>query len=74
MTLADLRPSERAVLLQVGGERSLRRRLLELGFLPGTAVTLKKVALFRDPLEFELRHSRISIRRREASAITVQPA
>lgn len=73
VTLADLSVSQRARLVEVGGERTFRRRLLELGFVPGTVVTLRKVAPMGDPLEFEVRHCRISIRRREAQAVTVEP-
>lgn len=72
MTLADLRVTQCAHLIQVGGERTFRRRLLELGFVPGTPITLRKIAPLGDPLEFEVRHCRISIRRREARAITVE--
>lgn len=71
-TLADLQVTQTARLVEVGGERAFRRRLLELGFVPGTPVTLRKVAPLRDPLEFEVRHCRISIRRAEAAAITVE--
>lgn len=72
-TLADLPLAGRARLLTVGGERHFRRRLLELGFVPGAEVVLRKVAPLGDPLEFEVRHCRISIRRAEAAAIAVEP-
>lgn len=72
MTLADLVPSEKATLVDVGGARAFRRRLMELGFVPGTVVTLDKVAPLGDPLEFTVRRCSVSIRRREAAAITVE--
>lgn len=71
-TLDDLRLEERARLLAVDGDRGFRRRLMELGFVPGTPVVLRKRAPLGDPLEFEVRHGRISIRRREAAAIRVE--
>lgn len=55
-----------AVVDRVGGARSFRRRLMEMGLVPGTEVTLVNIAPLGDPLEIELRGSRISIRRREA--------
>ncbi len=58
----------------VGGEPAFRRRLLELGFLPGTSVTLLGVAPLRDPVLIELRGCRFSIRRAEAEAISVSVA
>jgi len=74
MTLADLSPSQRATLLAIGGDRSFRRRLMELGFVPGTAVELRKVAPLGDPLEFAVRGGSVSIRRREAAAIRIERA
>lgn len=58
---------------KIGGERSFRRRLLELGFLPGTEVVVRNVAPLGDPLELEVRGARISIRRAEARQIQVGP-
>lgn len=72
MTLADLEPAERATLVAIGGARAFRRRLMELGFVPGTAVTLRKIAPLGDPLEFCVRRGSVSIRRHEAQAVTVE--
>ena len=35
MSLHEIRPGQSARIAHVGGERSFRRRLMELGFLPG---------------------------------------
>jgi Fe2+ transport system protein FeoA len=55
----------------VGGDRPFRRRLLELGFLPGVEVRLLGVAPMGDPLDIEVRGCRFSLRRAEADAILV---
>ena len=55
----------------VGGERAFRRRLMELGLVPGTEVTVSRVAPLGDPLEIEARGCSISIRAAEAKAIVV---
>ena len=57
----------------VGGERSFRRRLLELGLLPGTVVEIIRVAPLGDPLEISLRGSRLSFRREEAAQVRIKP-
>lgn len=71
MTLQDAKKGEWSTVASVGGERSFRRRLLEMGFLPGTQVRLVGVAPLGDPLELELRGGRLSIRKAEAAAITL---
>lgn len=56
---------------KVGGERGFRRRLLELGLLPGVDIQLLRVAPLGDPLELLTRGAHLSIRRREAQMIEV---
>ncbi len=70
-TLAQLGLRRTARIDAVGGERAFRRRLLELGFLPGVDVQLIGVAPLGDPLEIEVRGCRFSLRRAEAEVIAV---
>ena len=70
-TLAALRPGQTAVLRGVQGDRGWRRRLMELGFVPGTSLTLVRRVGVGDVLEVELRHSRISLRISEAADVLV---
>ena len=67
--LRDLVPGQSARLAQVGGERSFRRRLMELGFLPGTRVRLVRRVDVGDLVELEVRGSHISLRHSEASQL-----
>jgi Fe2+ transport system protein FeoA len=53
-------------------DRLVRRRLLELGLLPGTEVTVVRRAPLGDPLELSVRGYRLSIRADEARAIGVE--
>ncbi|MFT7465115.1 MAG: Fe2+ transport system protein FeoA [Pseudohongiellaceae bacterium] len=73
-TLADLSTGSEAILQSVGGERAYRRRLLELGFVPGTTLKMIRRVELGDVLEVELRHSRVSLRISEAKALTLEPA
>jgi Fe2+ transport system protein FeoA len=68
-SIAELKPAQSGVVTEVGGERAFRRRLMEFGLVPGTKVTLRKVAPLGDPLELEVRGCRLSIRKREAAAV-----
>jgi ferrous iron transport protein A len=74
MSLAEAAIGQPVIVEHVGGERGFRRRLMELGLLPGTSVALMRVAPLGDPLELSVRGSRLSIRRSEARAIRVHPA
>jgi ferrous iron transport protein A len=73
-SLADT-PLGRAVTVrEVAGGHAFRRRLLEMGLVPGTRVRVVTVAPLGDPLRIEVRGGEWSIRRDEASQITVVDA
>ena len=46
---------------------------MEMGLVPGAQVIVRNVAPLGDPLEIEVRHGRLSIRKHEASQIQVRP-
>ncbi len=71
-TLALVPLHTRATLVEVRGERGLRRRLMELGLVPGTEVAVTNVAPLGDPLEISVRGARLSVRRAEAAGMRVR--
>ena len=74
MPLSRLPHDQLAVLRRVGGTRSHRRRLLELGFVPGTELRLVRRVEVGNVLEVELRSCRVSLRISEADGIEVEVA
>jgi ferrous iron transport protein A len=72
MTLAELTPGGRAEVLAVAGCDDLSTRLLEMGLTPGVVVEYVGAAPLGDPLEFELRGYRLSLRRSEARRVEVR--
>ena len=72
MTLRDLSVGKSGRVLTVGGEKVLRRRLLDMGITPHTVVTVKKVAPMGDPVELLLRGYVLSLRLEDAEKIMVE--
>lgn len=72
-SLLDVPRRKTVIVEEVGGDRAFRRRIMEMGLLPGTAVRVLAVAPLGDPLTLELRGSRLSIRKREAAQVRVAP-
>ena len=72
MTLDQLAPGQPATIHRVGGSGVFRRRLLELGWLPGTPVQRTGQAPLGDPLTFLVRGAVLGLRRADARAIEVQ--
>ena len=71
MTLKDLQIGKSGIVETVGGEKILRRRLLEMGITPCTTVTVKKAAPMGDPIELLLRGYVLSLRLQDAERITI---
>lgn len=71
-SLAEIPRGRSATVLEVAGQRAFRRRLLEMGLIPGTEVRVVTVAPLGDPLRIEVRGGQWSIRRAEAAQIQVQ--
>ena len=69
--LSSLRPSETGSVVRVEGPDDVRRRLVEMGFVPGVPVEVVATAPLGDPLEVSLRGYRLAIRRSEAAGVTV---
>jgi len=63
---------QEAVITAVGGEGSLRCRLLDMGLIPKTLVRVEKVAPLGDPIELRVRGYSLSLRKEDAHNITVE--
>jgi ferrous iron transport protein A len=72
MTLAHALLGRLVTVSRIGGERAFRRRLMELGLVPGTRLELKSIAPLGDPMELLVRGCSLSIRRSEAEHVEVE--
>jgi ferrous iron transport protein A len=71
-SLLDVPRQKFVVVTRVDGERAFRRRIMEMGLVPGTAVRVTAVAPLGDPVTVELRASKLSIRKSEAALVQVR--
>ena len=71
--LSRLAPGECAEIEAVDGASPIGRRLLDLGFRPGTRLRVIRRAPLGDPTTYERRGSRFCLRRAEAERISVAP-
>ena len=72
MTLNELKIGTTAVITAVGGDGALRCRLLDMGIIAKTRVTLQKVAPMGDPIEIRVRGYELTLRVEEAEKIEVE--
>lgn len=71
VSLNQLGDGARGRLVSIGGDRAFRRRLMELGLLPGTSVRIVRRTPVGGVVELEVRRSRLSLRLAEADRLFV---
>lgn len=74
MTLNELKTGSSGIITAVGGDGPLRCRLLDMGLIPHTRVTLQKVAPMGDPIEIRVCGYELTLRVEEAQKIEVKEA
>lgn len=72
VNLSTLKVGQEAKVIRVTAESRLKRRLLDMGVVPGTKVRLEKIAPLGDPIDVIVKGYHLSLRKEEASAITVE--
>ena len=71
MKLSDLKTGETGVIAKVGGQGNFRKRLIEMGFIPGKKVHVIMNAPLKDPIEYDILGYKVSLRRAEAELIEI---
>lgn len=70
-TLEDLKEGETGVIARVKGKGAFRRRIMDMGFIPGQEITVVRRAPLQDPVEYSIMGYFVSIRRSEARLIEI---
>ncbi|MFA5294793.1 MAG: FeoA family protein [Methanoregulaceae archaeon] len=70
-TLDKVPPPTRCRVVSVPARGPIRKRLLAMGFVPGTGVEVLRAAPLGDPVEYRVKGYCISLRREEAKLISV---
>ena len=71
MTLKDGVPGD-AFKIQDIGDSDLKQRLMTMGLVPGTKITVLGSAHFGDPMAIGVRSYNLALRREDAAKIEVQ--
>ncbi|GAB6146339.1 FeoA domain-containing protein [Desulfocicer niacini] len=72
ISLSAMKQGQEGIIVRVGGESVLRRRLMEMGINRGTRIYVEKYAPLKDPLELIVKGYHVSLRVEEAANIMVE--
>ncbi|MDV7396427.1 FeoA family protein, partial [Arthrospira platensis SPKY1] len=60
--LSELSQGEKGIITKVKGRGAFRKRIIEMGFIPGKQVIVVKHAPLRDPIEYNVMGYEVSLR------------
>lgn len=63
---------EKGRIARIGGGGGLRRRLLDMGLVPGSEIKMERVAPLGDPIEIKVKGCNLALRKEEAAYIQVE--
>jgi Fe2+ transport system protein FeoA len=70
--LSELKKGDRGRVIKISGGGSVHRRLMDMGLNTGSEVEMQGVAPLGDPLEIRVKGYNLTLRKDEASGITVE--
>ncbi len=73
MNLSTLKPGQKGKILKLDSSIGpIRRRLMDMGVIPGETVTVEKIAPMGDPIEVTVKSYNLSLRKNEAKGIEIE--
>lgn len=73
MNLSNLKPGEQGQIIRLESSIGpIRRRLMDMGVIPGELVKVEKVAPMGDPIEVTVKGYKLSLRKGEAKGIEIE--
>lgn len=70
--LSKFTPKESGVVKKILAEGQIKRRLFDMGITPRAQITMRKVAPLGDPIEVTIRGYELTLRKKEAEAVTME--
>ncbi len=60
------------IIVKVNGEKPIKRRLMDMGLIPGTKVFVRKLAPLGDPMEIMVKGTELTLRKADALNIIIE--
>ena len=73
MNLSNLKPGQQGTILRLESSIGpIRRRLMDMGVIPGERIKVEKVAPMGDPIEVTIKGYSLTLRKNEARGIEIE--
>ena len=74
MKLSELKKGDRGRVVKIRCRGSVQQRLMDMGLITGSEVEMQGVAPLGDPIEIKVKGYNLTLRKTEATGITVEVA
>lgn len=71
MTLSDMKENQSCIITDIDIDSSFERRFYDMGFIRGQKVLCTNIALTGSPIAYQIRGSKIALRKKDADRIGV---
>ncbi len=70
--LSNLKAHSKGKVRQISGHGALKKKLLDMGIIPGSELEVLRVAPLGDPIEIRIKGYNLSLRKEEAKQIQIE--
>lgn len=70
--LSQIKPGQKTRVLKITGGGPIKRRIMEMGLVPGAEIEMERYAPLGDPIEVKLTGQHLSLRIEEAERVVVE--
>ena len=70
--LSHLKKGQEAIVVRIDGKGAVRRRMMDMGVVPGAEIHVIRIAPFGDPVEYSIKGYSLSLRKSEAENIKIE--
>jgi len=71
-TLNEMTPGKKGRILKIAGRGMIKKRIVDMGMVPGTEVEMERYAPLGDPIEIKVKGYHLSLRKEDASLILIE--
>jgi DtxR family Mn-dependent transcriptional regulator len=70
--LKNLKPGQKGRVLKVHSLGEIKKRIIEMGVIPGSVVEIERIAPLGDPIDIKVKGYHLSLRKEDAEKIEVE--
>ncbi|MDD5425632.1 MAG: FeoA domain-containing protein [candidate division Zixibacteria bacterium] len=71
-TLNEMAPGKKGRILKIEGRGAVKKRIVDMGVVPGVEVEVERYAPLGDPIEIKVKGYHLSLRKEDASKIMIE--